>query len=407
MEYLKNINTLFLKYNIQYWFCGSSLTSLQYPILEICLWKSSIKYIKKLKNELLKYNIKLQKHKKVFYLQTPSQTILIHDIYIDNDKIISNYTLKPSDIYPIQYITVDGINIPCIQNMKKSIQKQLSQEKTIPISNVKFEEAPYYSGYLNYLPIEEIKYAYLFPIPNVIHQIWIGGKIPDYKVSYMNSIRQGMNDYMYKLWTNDDLTRENFPLMFNLIQDVQKYMQQTKENRYAQIGDLMRLEIMYNNGGVYIDTNMECVKHFGKLLKGNFVVCNEQPCGLECETKTTKEKYLSNGFFASIPYHPILKQSLKIKGIDFSLPVNKTTGPFYFRKCVGDYPVTVLPTDYIYPYVLYLTTYRQPSKDKCIQLTPKQNTIYIKEGVYIEFPCKKYPRSYLICHFVLGGTWIK
>ena len=35
------------------------------------------------------------------------------------------------------------------------------------------------------------------------------------------------------------------------------------------------------------------------------------------------------------------------------------------------------------------------------------NTILVKDNVYVEFPCKKYPESYIITHFQLGGTWIK
>ena len=63
--------------------------------------------------------------------------------------------------------------------------------------------------------------------------------------------------------------------------------------------------------------------------------------------------------------------------------------------------------DYIYPYISYDSEYKQKTKDKCIYHKYAKNRIYVKENVYLEFPCKKYTKSYLITHFQLGGTWIK
>ena len=42
-----------------------------------------------------------------------------------------------------------------------------------------------------------------------------------------------------------------------------------KENRFAQITDLMRLEIVYNYGGYYFDTTFEILKPLYNLLNIN------------------------------------------------------------------------------------------------------------------------------------------
>lgn len=48
-------------------------------------------------------------------------------------------------------------------------------------------------------------------------------------------------DYKYKLWTNLDITRENFPLTFDLIQLLFEFKKNNKDFRLTTITDLMKL----------------------------------------------------------------------------------------------------------------------------------------------------------------------
>ena len=51
-------------------------------------------------------------------------------------------------------------------------------------------------------------------------------------------------------------------------------------SKWAQITDLMRLEIVYNQGGYYFDTTFEILKPLYNILnkrKYKFVGCNEVP----------------------------------------------------------------------------------------------------------------------------------
>ena len=57
-----------------------------------------------------------------------------------------------------------------------------------------------------------------------------------------------------------------------------------KYSKWAQITDLMRLEIIYNHGGYYFDTTFECVKPLFDLFnipKKRFVGCNESTYNLK------------------------------------------------------------------------------------------------------------------------------
>ena len=182
----------------------------------------------------------------------------------------------------------------------------------------------------------------------------------------------------------------------------------------------MRLEILYNNGGVYIDTTAECLKNLDNLLnhKGfKFVVSNEDPCGLDCKNNEG-EYYISNSFIASTKRNPILKNLLspyKLKKIDiFSYYINHETGPFflgkYLRKLIKKYNIIMLPSDLIYP-TRYRTRYDIERPDLCFKYSKDRNTnLELKnkndERIFLEYPCKSYKESYIVKHFEAGGSWL-
>lgn len=52
-------------------------------------------------------------------------------------------------------------------------------------------------------------------------------------------------NFEHKLWTNENITRENFPLSYDLIQNLFKIDKFTRYSRMATVADVMRHEIMY------------------------------------------------------------------------------------------------------------------------------------------------------------------
>ena len=224
----------------------------------------------------------------------------------------------------------------------------------------------------------------------------------------------------YRLWTNEDLNKKNFPLTYGYIQKSLKIGEElgSVTKKYAQVADLMRLEILYRHGGVYLDTTIECL-NLEKLIgiKDEFIVSNEDPCGFDCVNNDDLH-YISNSFVASIKGHPILKKMLSktvLKKIDLhSKFVNYETGPFFIGeniyKLKDKYDITMLPTELIYPHG-YKNKYRKRDQsDKCFRYKKNRSTnMSIKnkydEEVYLQYPCKSYPKSYLIKHWEVGGSW--
>jgi len=241
-------------------------------------------------------------------------------------------------------------------------------------------------------------------IPKIFHQIWIGSVVPPALKPIMSTFKK-MEGYKYKLWKNRDLTAENFPITWKYIQ----FIKSQKKVVFAMIADLMRLEILYHHGGVYIDTTAFALKNFDGILENSakFIMSNEMDCGLNC--KSRKGKYISNSFIASVPQYKVLERLLsdkKLSMIDFSSPANVATGPYYVRTGITRASdVKMLPTSLIYP---------ENSIDKCVFEERSQAHLkklkYLNDKVYyLKIPCttSDYPKAYMAKSWMIGGTWIE
>jgi len=243
-------------------------------------------------------------------------------------------------------------------------------------------------------------------IPKIIHQIWIGGT-PSPGVSIVMSSWLNLKDWKYKIWSNGDLTKKNFPLTWSTITRVQNYAMKSGNinSRLAQITDIMRLEILYSHGGLYVDSTFELLRDITPLFNSSdrtFVVSNEEDCGFECFNENGR--FISNSFIASTKKNPILKNMLAPKilnKIKLKERINVSTGPYFLGKYLPDEGMTMLPTIYIYP--------EEPDgkKNKCYS-EKKFKGANIKVGDnYMMYPCLKYPESYLNKVWEMGGTWLK
>ena len=241
-------------------------------------------------------------------------------------------------------------------------------------------------------PIETYRTHHEFP--QIIHQIWIGDKIPDVKKLYIDSFKQILdNTWEFKLWGNDDITRDNFPITYDYIQLIKEHKIKNNYSPYASMADLMKFEIMYHWGGFYFDTNIELLKDITPLIDNNYdiIVCNES---------NEITEYLSCGFIGAKPKTKYFKNLLtkqNLDNIDYGSPKsNVETGPYFFFKAFtnikDDKKVKILPTEYIYP----IPPGDINSKlDKCINYENKTSI----------YPCKEYKNSYAIDHFFFGFSW--
>lgn len=104
-------------------------------------------------------------------------------------------------------------------------------------------------------------------IPRKIHYCWFGKTvIPEHLKRYMESWHKFCPDYEIVRWDEN-----NYDVSKN------KYMREAYEHkRWAFVPDYARLDIIYNEGGIYLDTDVELLASLDRLLK------DEMFCGFSC-----------------------------------------------------------------------------------------------------------------------------
>lgn len=107
-------------------------------------------------------------------------------------------------------------------------------------------------------------------IPKIIHYCWFGGKPLD-KMSEkcIKSWKTYMPDYEIKRWDETNFDVNSIPYT------CEAYAQK----KYAFVSDYARLWILYNEGGIYFDTDVELIRPLTEIIdKGPFMGCdNEYP----------------------------------------------------------------------------------------------------------------------------------
>lgn len=128
-------------------------------------------------------------------------------------------------------------------------------------------------------------------IPQVIHYCWFGGKeLPDLYKRCIDSWYKHCPEYQIIEWNESNCNLEE-----NL------FAKQAYEvGKYGFVPDYFRLKIIYEHGGIYLDTDVELVKNLDSLRY------NEAFCGMELPG----EAALGLGFGA-ISHHSVIKKMLE------------------------------------------------------------------------------------------------
>lgn len=245
-------------------------------------------------------------------------------------------------------------------------------------------------------------------VPKVIHQIWFGKPLETNSIRYnlMKGVKEAAerNGYTYKLWTNEHLKEEMFPITWDSIQTSIEVGEELEQVRFAQVADLARYEILHRFGGVYLDSLFEISDAFCKYIESKkdseIIVANEDPCGLKCKGFEGKA-YVSNGFFACVPGCMPLKRLLHpatLSEIDFyNVHINRETGPYFLRKGIKPRDkVHVIDTENIYPFMVNDSAYRKAAPNQCVTADNKILHDCLK---------KKYPTSLAVYQSGFGGSW--
>ena len=93
-------------------------------------------------------------------------------------------------------------------------------------------------------------------IPKIIHQLWIGHKPAP--INLMNTWKEKHPDFEYIYWNEEEFVKRDF-----------KFKCQDKIDEIEEINgkaDIMRWEILYKFGGVFLDADSICIEPFDHEL---------------------------------------------------------------------------------------------------------------------------------------------
>ena len=123
-------------------------------------------------------------------------------------------------------------------------------------------------------------------IPKKLHFIWIGDESKMPKECIHTWISQNP-DYEYKIWDNDAITDRMW-------RNPKQLHDMLSKKDYAGASDIMRYEILYEEGGVYVDADSYCIKPLEDWL----LECQAFACW---ENEFIRNNLIANGYIAGVP----------------------------------------------------------------------------------------------------------
>lgn len=150
-------------------------------------------------------------------------------------------------------------------------------------------------------------------IPKMIHYCWFGGgPIPVELQRYMDTWKRFCPDYEIVRWDESNYDIHKFP-----------YMEQAyAHKKWGFIPDIARLDILYQYGGIYLDTDVELLRNLDELLY--------QPAFCSVETWGTVN---TGGCSGARPEDPLIREMLDhrkdIRFVDEDGRLNLMTCGYY------------------------------------------------------------------------------
>ncbi len=180
-------------------------------------------------------------------------------------------------------------------------------------------------------------------IPKIIHYCWFGNNPKTEMIQRcMESWQKVMPDFEVKEWNES-----NSPL------DIDYCREAIDKGLWSRASNYVRLWCLYNEGGIYLDTDFEVIKSLEPFRKHD--------CFLGFQRKEEHIGWVNNAILGAVQGHDFLQ-----KCMDSTLQVYKETGEFvrqpplstmvlrelglqsYGLQTIKN--VTLYPVEYFYPY---------------------------------------------------------
>ena len=127
-------------------------------------------------------------------------------------------------------------------------------------------------------------------IPKIIHQLWIGDRIPP--IILMNTWKDKHSDFEYIFWNEEEFIKRK--MIFRCMKQIDEI------DEINGKADIMRWEILYKYGGVFIDADTICIEP----LDDYFMTRNAFAL---FENENTRDSLIATTYMGFIPQHPLCR----------------------------------------------------------------------------------------------------
>jgi len=174
-------------------------------------------------------------------------------------------------------------------------------------------------------------------IPKIIHQLWIGPKSRPSK--FMDTWKTKHPNYEYIMWNEEEIRNRGLHL-----ECISKINEIEEINGKA---DIIRWEILYHYGGLFIDADSICIEPFNYLLDQNKPFCGY-------ENEIARHGLVATGTMAFPKNHPLPRRAIDY--IKTNQVSRAKTGKMAWRT-VGPELLTNLLLTKLFPDVVIYPSY--------------------------------------------------
>ena len=191
-------------------------------------------------------------------------------------------------------------------------------------------------------------------IPKKIHLIWLGTDNPRPQAC-IQSWKRNHPAWEFKLWSEADLDKVDWINKDHIATFA-------KARKWPAVADLMRYEILYREGGVYVDADSFSLRPMDNWLLENEMFAT-------WEDTLSRKRLVNNAFLGSIPNNPFLEFVIKTIALKKELfkrwswsrmryvrmSAWRSVGPYQLTTCINNYNgspyngITILPSQMFSP----------------------------------------------------------
>lgn len=180
-------------------------------------------------------------------------------------------------------------------------------------------------------------------IPKVIHQIWVGGSVPERFDAYRRSWRRHHPDWEHRLWHDGNLPELRNRRLFD---QAARFVPAANVGQFR--ADIVRYELLWLYGGVYVDVDFEALRPIDPLLGPD----------VECFAAwEVQDVWVNNAVMGAARAQPFIGRL--VDKLPWSAArsrgqtPNRLSGPQYLTPLYRRHPagVTVFDKEMFYPYL--------------------------------------------------------